>query len=180
MKQKQTWKHSTRPVVVTGDVCEITLADGSKAYCDAADAELVGRWNWHRSNSPHDTRFTVRRATNPGYMVLADLINPPPPGLTNDHIDRNPRNNRRSNLRFATAQQNCQNRMRPNKVGFKGVGRHGNRFRARIVVDGRRIILGSFVEPIAAARAYDAAAIHYFGEFAALNLPDELRQPKSR
>lgn len=38
-----------------------------------------------------------------------------------DHIDRDPRNNRKSNLRFATRQDQVYNELRRNKSGIKGV-----------------------------------------------------------
>jgi hypothetical protein len=49
------------------------------------------------------------------------------------------------------------------------------RWRAEIKVNNARHKLGSFRDPISAARAYDEAALIYFGEFARLNfsLPDE-------
>jgi hypothetical protein len=49
---------------------------------------------------------------------------------------------------------------------------------AKIRVDGKRISLGYYSSPEAAARAYDKAALHYFKDFAATNeslglLPEE-------
>src|SRR5262249_41749362 len=53
--------------------------------------------------------------------------------------------------------------------GFKGVSRHGSRWRARIQVNGKKISLGTFASPEAAAQAYDEAAKRYYGEFAKTN-----------
>lgn len=52
---------------------------------------------------------------------------------------------------------------------FKGVCWHKNRFRSYITVDKKQIGLGRYIEEIEAARAYNAAASIYFGEFAKLN-----------
>src|SRR5262249_26299671 len=66
--------------------------------------------------------------------------------------------------------QNARNTVRRNRRSpFKGVERHGRRWRARIVVDGRMIEVGSYPTPEEAALAYDDAARLYHGEFARTN-----------
>lgn len=44
---------------------------------------------------------------------------------------------------------------------------------AAITTNGTRVFLGSFASENEAARAYDVAAKHYHGEFAALNFPEK-------
>lgn len=95
-----------------------------------------------------------------------------------DHIDGDGLNNRRSNLRSATHQQNCGNRPRTkkNKVGFKGVFRSSNRrdrWVAQIQLNGRSQHLGVFASPKQAALAYDRAALEAFGKFAHLNFGND-------
>jgi len=46
-------------------------------------------------------------------------------------------------------------------------------FRARLRFHGKRIYLGCFDVEEDAARAYDLAAVQYFGESARLNFPEE-------
>lgn len=94
-----------------------------------------------------------------------------------DHVDGNPRNNTRSNLRKCTLSQNQGNRRlnKNNVSGYKGVGIHSQTglWRARITVTkagkSREKHLGLYETPEAAARAYNKAAVKYFGEFAKLN-----------
>ena len=92
-----------------------------------------------------------------------------------DHIDGNPRNNHRDNLRIATDHQNSGNvaLKNTNTTGFKGVSFFSQRekYRATIRTHGKQKHLGYFASPIEAARAYDTAARFLFGEFACVNFP---------
>jgi hypothetical protein len=92
-----------------------------------------------------------------------------------DHEDGNGLNNQRANLRPATQSQNLANqRKRPGLTSqFKGVRWYGKLtpWRASISIGGRRVHLGSFITEEAAARAYDAAALAEWGEYARLNFP---------
>lgn len=99
-------------------------------------------------------------------------------GVTNryvhvDHINGNPADNRRENLRLCTRSQNMQNRAvhRDMKSGFKGVYKqsHYEGWQARIQANGKSKQIGTFSSPEAAARAYDAAALKAHGEFAKTN-----------
>jgi len=102
---------------------------------------------------------------------------PTPDHLLVDHINRNGLDNRKANLRPATKAQNCRNRSKRQYTNFtsryKGVcwNRSKNLWETHLRTNGKNIYLGSFHREIEAARAYDRAARHYFGEFAAPNFP---------
>ena len=89
-------------------------------------------------------------------------------GLVVDHINGDPLDNRRENLRVCTQKQNCQNRGATRKTGLKGISLHKatNRWRAYIKIDGRQKHLGLFPTMEEASKAYAEAAHKYFGEFA--------------
>lgn len=94
-----------------------------------------------------------------------------------DHINRNGLDNRRINLRAATAFQNLGNQAlrSTNKSGYKGVNwnRLRRKWQGSIKIHGRSRHLGMFTDPVDAARAYNAAALEAWGEFAWLNpVPD--------
>jgi HNH endonuclease/AP2 domain len=93
----------------------------------------------------------------------------PPAGLEIDHKNRNPLDNRLSNLRLVTKSQNQWNRDadRRNASGFKGVSKHacGNRWAAEIKAHGKRHRLGLFKTPEEAAAAYQRAAAELHGEY---------------
>ena len=91
-----------------------------------------------------------------------------------DHINGDPTDNRLENLRIATHRQNLRNQNSTRGASkFKGVSRNRNSrkkpWRSYIVIDGKQKFLGTFLTQKQAARAYDAAAKKFFGEFARLN-----------
>lgn len=84
-----------------------------------------------------------------------------------DHIDGNPLNNQRDNLRPATHSQNMWNRKKQtnNTSGHVGVYRVGDKYRARIRFHGKLIHLGCFDTYEEAIKVRKEAEIKYFGEF---------------
>ena len=126
--------------------------------------------------SPEDLHILNSRGwyvTKLGYVqhrkdLLHRVIMKAPPGVFVDHINGNPSDNRRENLRLCTHAQNMQNsKVRAHSgTGVKGVQKHANRYRARIRQDGRQVTLGNFLTMAEAKIAYDAAATRIFGEFA--------------
>jgi hypothetical protein len=94
-------------------------------------------------------------------------------GVVVDHVNGNPWDNRRNNLRICTQRENALNcgLSARHSVGLKGVSHVKNRFKAQIHIEGRTRFLGSFLTAELAAEAYDTAARENFGEFAAVNFP---------
>jgi hypothetical protein len=109
---------------------------------------------------------------------LHRLIMNAPDGLLVDHKNGDGLDNRRSNLRLATHSQNqCNKRKKANTSSrFSGVywDKAKRKWVARTKYQGKSIWLGVFDSEIDAARAYDAAAKKYYGEFARLNFPEEV------
>lgn len=93
-----------------------------------------------------------------------------------DHIDGNPLNNVRSNLRICSTQQNSWNQKKRSKVGgyssqYRGVywDKRNRKWRSAITVSNKFICLGRTHLEVVAAKIYNYWAKHYFGEFARLN-----------
>ncbi len=92
------------------------------------------------------------------------------------HLDGDPRNCRRSNL--VVQDRGIYGRARPGQSssGYKGVSRYRGRWQATIRVDGRLRWLGTFDDPVEAARAYDDAVLKYRGRKGLLNFPTRKRR----
>jgi hypothetical protein len=93
-----------------------------------------------------------------------------PKGMFVDHIDHDPMNNCRENLRLATKGQNMANsrKIKAKSSRYKGVSfiTSKGKWKAEITPNGKRIHLGYFDIESEAGQEYAKAAKKYFGEFA--------------
>ena len=91
-----------------------------------------------------------------------------------DHIDGNRINNNIENLREATNQQNLFNTgpSKNNKLGIKGVSKNGNKYIARIEINGKSKYLGMFNTIEEARLVREDAEKKFFKEFSVLNRDD--------
>lgn len=142
---------------------------------DKEDQERVMQYNWSISKSSTDYFRVETRLPTQKLIRLHRFIMKVGPGESEvDHINGNPLDNRKSNLRLATRDQNMRN-IRPdrkNKHGYIGVYNEGKRFKACISVNNKTVhVRGSFDTAVEAAKARDLLAYETSGEFAILNFP---------
>lgn len=137
---------------------------------DDEDADLVAAHSWHMVNGYVQTELGDRKNGTRRILRLHRMIMQPTPDQLVDHRNRDPLDNRRSNLRIATRSKNGMNRgaQANNTSGFKGVSLHAKtgRWRAYITVDKKTKHLGLFPTPELAHAAYVRAADELHGEFA--------------
>ncbi len=82
-----------------------------------------------------------------------------------DHIDWNKSNNKLSNLREATRNENQYNSLVRNKLGVKGVEKNFHRYRAKATYNKRFYHLGCYDTLLEAKNAYDNFAKSHHGQF---------------
>ena len=164
--------------------CHVHVYGSAKpALVDETDFLRVAKHTWH-----FDGNGIVRVNTPRGKIKTTDVLQTSLGGfvlnsaencthyINDDYLDA-----RRSNLVVLTRSQNggTQRLHRNNSSGYKGVSWHRacKKWQAYICPNGKQIRLGWFEDKIAAARAYDLAAIKYFGHNARTNFTWTAKKP---
>lgn len=149
----------------------ILSTNGYHIQIDDTDIPLVSHLKWYAKK---DRNKRYARAYTDGKSVLMHRLIL---GITDskihiDHDDGVGLNNKRENLRVCTHSQNQMNRKNTwGKSVYKGVSFHksSGKFQARIQINKKEKTLGLFQSEVDAAKAYNEAALIYYGEFAVLN-----------
>lgn len=140
----------------------IELTQGKVALVDDADYECVSRFKW-RADRRRDNWY-ARATINGKNVYLHRYLVQPRMDDKVDHWDGNGLNCARSNLRVCGNQKNCWafHRKRKNTTSrFHGVSwiKRDKKWRAWISTNGKQLHLGVFDSEIAAAEAYNVAAL---------------------
>lgn len=151
---------------------KIPLTRGQFALVDDADFDGLSKHKWYALIAKKGN-FIATRWINGKNQSMHRIIMDAPKGMCVDHKNHSTLDNRRSNLRICTHSQNSANRLidSRNNSGYKGVYwcKEKKKWQSKIVFKRNRVYLGSFKNKKVAARAYNAAALRLFGEFALLN-----------
>lgn len=155
----------------------IKIAKNRYALVDDEDAERVSSVDWHLRRSANTFYAgTSSQRIGKNNRLMHRMILHAPVGTMVDHINGNGLDNRRCNLRLVTPRQNAQNQFLQEREDgkssrFKGVywSDGAGLWLASIKLDAGKRFIGSFEDEVEAARAYDAAAVQFFGEYARTN-----------
>lgn len=159
----------------------IYLGERKWALVDVRDYYWLKSYRWILFGNESGLYAARTRLVGPKKTVIVRMhreIMGEPKGYLVDHKNRNSLDNRRDNLRRATHSQNACNRSkRKTKTTSRYIGvyfqKSAGKWATFIRNKGKKTWLGYYVNEVEAAKAYDAAARKYHGEFASLNFPEE-------
>lgn len=150
----------------------LKLSQNKETLVDDEDYEYLSQWKWYYHQGYAIRKISLGNGKRKTIRMHNEIITPFS-GYVVDHIDGNTLNNLKSNLRFANKNENTRNRIKRSKFSsiYKGVLWHkrDKRWQAALKINNKQYHLGYFKIEEDAARAYNEAAVKYFGEFAKLN-----------
>ena len=156
-------------IIIHDDYAELLLYNRKceeigRSILDLDDVDKIKEYKWRLISSGY-----VTTEINKKIILLHRLITNCPDNMCVDHIDRNPLNNRKNNLRICTPQENNFNKglIKTNTSGATGVSwcNRESKWRARIQINSKEIHLGMFENKKDAIEARKRAEIKYFGEY---------------
>ena len=143
----------------------ITNDGKSKFKFDKEDFDKVKNFTWY----VNDQGYVISTKSNMYHkrVRLSRLVMDVQDGFEVDHINHDLLDNRKTNLRLVTNQQNLFNQQKPknNTSGFVGVVQHGNKWVAQIMYNGKIKYLGIFNTLEEASSVYSTTAQKLFGEY---------------
>jgi hypothetical protein len=151
---------------------EVKISRGKIAIIDDDDYERINKHRWcYWASGGYAGRKVTNNKVGSIALMHREIMNAQK-GQEIDHINGNGLDNRKSNLRFVTRQQNMWNRKALNKTSsYKGVSFDvsSGKWLSQINIQGQKICLGRYIVQEDAAKAYDITAKQAFGEYARLN-----------
>lgn len=135
---------------------------------DEDDMNTFLMYSWHLKPMNQGSKiYYCHSSFNGKNWLFHRLIMQAKTGQMVDHINGNPLDNRKSNLRFVTPSQSQMNKGSCKR--YKGVYRARDKWVAEIQKNGRRYRLGRYNSEECAAAAYNGAAIVLFENYGRLN-----------
>lgn len=131
----------------------------ARTQIDKEDLEKIKNYKWGLNGSGY--AYNVKNK-----IFLHHLIIGRKKGFDIDHINHNKLDNRKYNLRFATRSQNNMNK----KVKGYCWDKSKEKWMAYIIINGKQIFLGYFINEQDADKTRKMAEQKYFGEYAYKNI----------
>jgi len=130
---------------------------GQNVIIDIGDYDRIKYYKWRIRTDKHGYHQIVAWFENMTISLNRFLMNETSPIVLIDHIDGNPLNNRKNNLRRTNIQGNIENKNKnPNASSqYHGVAMVGNKFVARVTHNYENVYREVFDDEIEAAKAQD-------------------------
>ena len=123
-----------------GEVYVVPLTRGKYSIIDIESYDKVAPYMWYSTPDEY-----VRGTVDKKQVALHRHLMNPKEGFVVDHINGDPSDNRISNLRCITQQQNIWNSRRNTNVAeYKNISKIGNRWQLRMSINGKETYLGLF------------------------------------
>lgn len=143
------------------------------AMVDDEDFENLSKYKWYISGGKPGSLYVGKYKNKRSNSYLHREILNAKRGQVVDHIDGNPLNNQKNNLRICSQKQNLWNSKKAINTTskFKGVffDKSRNKWQSKIMRNGKNLFIGRFDHEIDAAKAYNEQALKSSGKFAFLN-----------
>lgn len=152
----------------------ISLTRGKFTQVDDDMFDYLNKWKWYCNTHNYAVRYDSGGHKTRKKIHMHRLVINAPEGIQVDHIDQDPLNNQRENLRLCTSSQNSRNCHLPktNTSGYRGIHKCKGKWLTNIRINGTQTYLGSFETSEDAAKAYDKKAREVDGKFAGTNFPE--------
>lgn len=150
---------------IKGDIVILYTSKNEPFIIDKDDFEMVHKSTWCLNSSGKYLVATINKKIKRLHRLIMDVEDP---SVVVDHINGNPRDNRKQNLRITTQKMNSRNTRssKNNPVGYPGIDKlKSGKYRARITYNRKAIHLGIFNSIEEAKQVRIAAENKYFKEF---------------
>jgi hypothetical protein len=149
---------------------KIKLTKNKFAIVDDEDFVFLNQWKWCYNENGYATRGTHKKINGKRISINYSMhrqVNNTPEGFDTDHINQNKLDNRKSNLRTVTHQQNSFNYSptKNNTSGCRGISwfKRDKKWLTQITLNGKTVHLGYFNKIKDAILARHNAELQYYG-----------------